>query len=117
MKANPSIEEMKSLLSDAINNEANLVVLPKDQEDALIRQYQSGDLNALKEILKYNVCFVVSVAENYQNKGLDMPTLIAHGTHGLVEAAKTFDESKGVRFLSYAIWWIRQSIIEAIDAK
>ena len=117
MKANPSIEEMNSLSSDAINNDANLVVIPKDQEDALIRQYQSGDLNALKEILKYNICFVVSVAENYQNKGLDMPDLVAHGTRGLVEAAKTFDESKGVRFLSYAIWWIRQSIIEAIDAK
>lgn len=115
MKANPSIEEMKSLSSDAINNEANVVVLPKDQEDALICQYQSGDLNALKEILKYNICFVVSVADNYQNKGLDMPELIAHGTHGLVEAAKSFDESKGVRFLSYAIWWIRQSIIEEID--
>jgi RNA polymerase primary sigma factor len=115
MKAIPSVEEMKSLSSDAINNEANVVVLPKDQEDALIRQYQSGDLNALKEILKYNICFVVSVADNYQNKGLDMPELIAHGTHGLVEAAKSFDESKGVRFLSYAIWWIRQSIIEEID--
>lgn len=117
MKANPSIEEMNSLSSGAINNEANLVVLPKDQEDALIRQYQSGDLNALKEILKYNICFVVSVAENYQNKGLDMPKLIAYGTHGLVEAAKTFDESKGVRFLSYAIWWIRESIISALNAK
>lgn len=117
MKTNPSVEEMKTLLPDAINNEANVVVLPKDQEDALIRQYQSGDLNALKEILKYNICFVVSVADNYQNKGLDMPGLIAHGTRGLVEAAKTFDESKGVRFLSYAIWWIRESIISALNAK
>ena len=115
MKAIPSVEEMKSLSSDAINNEANVVVLPKDQEDALIRQYQSGDFNALKEILKHNICFVVSVAENYQDKGLEMTDLIAHGTRGLVEAAKTFDESKGVRFLSYAIWWIRQSIIEEID--
>ena len=117
MKANPSIEEMNSLSSDAINNEANVVVLPKEQEDALIRQYQSGDLNALKEILKYNICFVVSVAENYQNRGLDMPDLISHGTRGLVEAAKTFDDSKGVRFLSYAIWWIRESIISALNAK
>lgn len=115
MKTIPSVEEMKSLSSDSINNEANVVVLPKEQEDALIRQYQSGNLNALKEILKYNICFVVSVAENYQDKGLDMPVLIAHGTRGLVEAAKTFDDSKGVRFLSYAIWWIRESIIDAID--
>lgn len=117
MKTNPSVEEMKTLLSDTINNEANVVVLPKDQEDALIRQYQSGDLNALKEILKYNICFVVSVADNYQNKGMDMPSLIAHGTRGLVEAVKTFDESEGVRFLSYAIWWIRESIISKLNAK
>ena len=60
MKAIPSVEEMKSLSSDAINNEVNVVVLPPKQEDALICQYQSGDLNALKEILKYNICFVVS---------------------------------------------------------
>lgn len=115
MKTNPSVEEMKTLFADAINNEANIVVLPQDQEITLIRQYQSGDLNALKEILKYNICFVVSVAENYHDKGLEMPNLIACGTRGLVEAAKTFDESKGVRFLSYAIWWIRESIIEEID--
>ena len=117
MKAIPSVEEMKSLSSDAINNEVNVVVLPQQQEDALICQYQSGDLNALKEILKYNICFVVSVAENYKNRGLDMPDLISHGTRGLVEAAKTFDDSKGVRFLSYAIWWIRESIISALNAK
>lgn len=108
----PTTEELKEI--SASLNECN-GILTAEQEISLVRQIREGNFDSLGELLEGNIRFVVSVAKNYQNKGLEMQDLIAHGTRGLVEAAKNFDESKEVRFLSYAIWWIRQSIIEAID--
>jgi len=111
---NPTTEDLKTITASL--NECN-GILTAEQEESLVRQIREGNFDSLGELLEGNIRFVVSVAKNYQNKGLEMQDLIAHGTRGLVEAAKNFDESKEVRFLSYAIWWIRQSIIEAIDAK
>lgn len=110
----PTTEELKEI--SASLNECN-GILTAEQEVSLVRQIREGNYDSLGVLLEGNIRFVVSVAKNYQNKGLEIQDLIAHGTRGLVEAAKTFDESKGVRFLSYAIWWIRQNIISALDAK
>lgn len=109
----PTTEELKEL-SASLPQESN-GMLTNEQEKNLVRQIKNGNLDALAELLEGNIRFVVSVAKNYQGKGLDTQELIAMGTKGLVLAAQSFDESQGVRFLSYAIWWIRQSIIDAID--
>lgn len=110
----PTTEELKEI--SASLNECNSI-LTAEQEISLVRQIREGNLDALAELLEGDIRFVVSVAKNYQGKGLDTQELIAVGTKGLVRAAQSFDESQGVRFLSYAIWWIRQSIIDAIIDK
>lgn len=110
MKANPSVEELKAL-TESLTKGEHVVLLPEEQEKALVRQYREGNPDALSALLEANIRFVVSVAKNYQDKGLDTPELIAAGTKGLVQAAQNFDETQGFRFLAYAIWWIRQSIL------
>ena len=109
---NPTTEELKAITASL--NESK-VILSAEQEATLVRQIREGNLDALAGLLEGNIRFVVSVAKNYQGKGLETQELIAEGTKGLVRAAQSFDESQGVRFLAYAIWWIRQSIIEGID--
>lgn len=108
----PTVEELKEI--SASLNESN-GLLTAEQEATLIRQIQEGNIDALAELLEGNIRFVISVAKNYQDKGVEMTELIAAGTKGLAQAALTFDESKEFRFLSYAIWWIRHYIIEAIE--
>lgn len=109
----PSVEELKEL-SASLPQESN-GMLTDEQEKDLVRQVKEGNLDALAELLEGNIRFVVSVAKNYPNEGLEMHELIGAGAEGLVQAAQGFDESKEVRFLSYAIWWIRHYIIEAIE--
>ena len=106
----PTLEELKELSASLPKEECN-GLLTSEQENALIRQCREGNLDALGELLEGNIRFVVSVAKNYQGKGLDIPELIAAGTEGLVQAAQNFDETQGFRFIAYAIWWIRQSIL------
>ena len=106
----PTVEELKELSGYLPQEESN-DLLTSEQEKSLIRQYREGNLDALGELLEGNIRFVVSVAKNYQGNGLDIPELIAAGTEGLVKAAQNFDETQGFRFLAYAIWWIRQSIL------
>lgn len=108
----PTTEELKEI--SASLNESN-GLLTAEQEASLIRQVREGNLDALADLLEGNIRFVVSVAKNYQHAGIDVPELIAAGSKGLVQAAQSFDESQGVRFLAYAIWWIRQSILSKID--
>lgn len=86
-----------------------------NKEIELSRRVKAGDMSAADELVRANLRFVISVAKQYQNKGLPLVDLIQEGMLGLCEAAKRYDESKGFRFISYAVWWIRQAITHAIS--
>lgn len=92
-------------------------VLTPEEEVALFRRLRDGDQRALDKIVNHNLRFVVSVAKQYQGPGLWLGDLVNEGNIGLIKAAQKFDETKGFKFISYAVWWIRQSILQALNEK
>ncbi len=106
----PDETSLELYLKEISKNEA----LPAEEEARLAVKIRAGDKKALEKLIKANLRFVVSVARNYQNQGLPLGELISEGNLGLIQAAKRFDEKRNFKFISYAVWWIRQAILRAL---
>ena len=118
LKISQSITNRGSASLDKYLQEISKVpMISSEEEIQLAQNIKSGDETAVERLTMANLRFVVSVAKQYQFRGLSLPDLIDEGNIGLINAAKRFDETKGFKFISYAVWWIRQSIIQAISDK
>jgi RNA polymerase primary sigma factor len=104
-------------LSSYLREIGEIPLLSAEEEVELARRAREGDEDALRELTRSNLRFVVSVAKRYRGLGLSLPDLINEGNYGLIKAARRFDETLGFRFISYAVWWIRQAILQALSEK
>lgn len=107
---NRQISSLDKFLQDVSREE----MISAEEEVLLAQRIKNGDQKALDKLVKANLRFVISVAKQYQNQGLSLPDLINEGNLGLIKAAKRFDETRGFKFISYAVWWIRQAILQAL---
>ncbi len=115
LKITNKITARESLALDKyLNDIGKIPMLTAEEEAEMARRIREGDQEALDCLTRSNLRFVVSVAKQYQNQGLSLSDLINEGNVGLMKAARRFDETKGFKFISYAVWWIRQSILQAI---
>ncbi|MBX6362993.1 MAG: sigma-70 family RNA polymerase sigma factor [Gemmatimonadetes bacterium] len=104
----------ESSLDQYLKEISNYPLLSREEEVELARRIRAGDEEALDKLVRSNLRFVVSVAKKYQNQGVALGDLINEGNLGLIRAAHKFDETKGIKFISYAVWWIRQAILQAL---
>ena len=115
LKISKQVTNRDTLSLDKYLHEISKVeLLSPDIEVELAKRIKKGDREALETLIKGNLRFVVSVSKQYQNQGLSLPDLINEGNLGLIKAAERFDETRGFKFISYAVWWIRQSILQAL---
>ncbi len=112
--ARGSISRASQSLDKYLQEIGEVPLLSPQEEIELARRIKEGDQSCLEKLTKANLRFVVSVAKQYQNQGLSLGDLINEGNLGLIKAAKRFDETRGFKFISYAVWWIRQSILQAL---
>ena len=114
LKISKQITDRGSGLDRYLSDIAKEELLTAEEEVELAQRIKAGDQAALDKLVRANLRFVVSVAKQYQNQGLSLQDLINEGNVGLVKAAQRFDETRGFKFISYAVWWIRQSILQAV---
>ena len=115
LKITKQVTNRESLSVDKYLYEISKVdLITAEEEVELAKRIKEGDRKALDKMVKANLRFVVSVAKQYQNQGLSLPDLINEGNVGLIKAAQRFDETRGFKFISYAVWWIRQSILQSL---
>ncbi|ADC90129.1 putative RNA polymerase, sigma 70 family subunit [Thermocrinis albus DSM 14484] len=105
----------QEILAQYLKKVSKIPLLTPEEEKELARRAKEGDTEALRKLVESNLRFVISIAKQYQGYGLPLSELIAAGNYGLVEAAKRFDPDRGVKFISYAVWWIRQAIMQALS--
>ena len=115
LKITQSITTRDESLNRYLAEISKIPMLTTDEEVSLAAKIRHGDEEALEKLVKGNLRFVVSVAKQYQCKGISLMDLINEGNIGLIKAAREFDETRGFKFISYAVWWIRQSIISAMN--
>src|SRR6201747_2636578 len=115
LKISESITNRESAsLNQYLSDIARIPMVTPQEEVILTQKIREGDQAALERLVNANLRFVVSVSKQYQNQGLTLGDLINEGNLGLIKAAKRFDETRGFKFISYAVWWIRQSILQAL---
>ena len=117
LKIKPSVTARTQTVEEYLRDLGMLEMVTPEEEAELAVRIQAGDDAAFKRLVEANLRFVVSVAKQYQNRGLDLPDLINEGNIGLMKAALKFDPTRGFKFVSYAVWWIRQQILQSLSDK